>query len=111
MITTVPNIGGLCGICMKIISLDRYNKHIAIRLAELRSMYEELGLEVIISEPLGGIYVPYYPREKNPFKWVVGRLLKKSLSILMRQLKIKSDFFSSELLIVGQRYKVVNNIG
>jgi 2-polyprenyl-3-methyl-5-hydroxy-6-metoxy-1,4-benzoquinol methylase len=108
LITTIPNIAGFCGVLMKIIDLESFNKHVAIRLADLRSMYEALGHEVVFAGTLGGFYIPYYPRNKSLIKWVFWGLLRKSLPALMRRIKFNSAFFSSELLIIGRKTAGVN---
>ncbi|MGB9591572.1 MAG: hypothetical protein ACPL1K_03550, partial [Candidatus Kryptoniota bacterium] len=92
-----------CGVLMKIIDRESFTKHVALRLKDLRSMYEKMGYEVVLAGTLGGFYIPYYPREKSLIKWVFWGLLRKSLPALIRRIRFKTEFFSSELLIIGRK--------
>jgi SAM-dependent methyltransferase len=103
LITTIPNIGGFCGLLMKSIDPDNFKKHIVINLTDLRFMYAELKLEVVFSGPLGGFYIPYYPKVKSFIIWFFLGIIRKILPLLLNRLNFKSEYFSSELLIIGEK--------
>ena len=103
LITTIPNIAGFCGLLVKIMDNDCFKRHIAFSLTDLRFMYAELKLQVVFSGPMGGFYIPYYPKAKSFIKWFFLGTLRKSLSLLLNRLNFKSEYFSSEFLIIGKK--------